>query len=545
VDVPVVNVPFTTRRDLWWLLGWSLVLFATSLALFVRHNAFPYYYHPDEPGKVEQVIDAKWNFHHPMLLLGATRAVVQLAGIEKREQPVVEAGRMVSAGFMAAAIVALSLLAYAWRGWQAALASGATLALHHQLYELAHYMKEDSALLAGLALSFLMLLAVWWRPSLWRVALLGIACGLAISGKYLGVIAAAMAVAVLWRRIRVSREASGASFHLSLFPSPFARLSAPAIYGVLTLALLGALLVINWPMIADAATFRESFGREVELVAKGQGGLTRRVPHAQYWSVFVDNTTPVIWVLLVIFLRARWKHRRELTFPEILLMAFPFAFAVALSFSPKSNDRYFLPATALLVVLAGLGTVDFARLFRRGPARFWAGAGAVAVLIFGQVIGFYPAQKAWLEYEEAFQHDDNVALIEWLNKEVPADAVIVRDNRIQLPDPQRKKHAARLGVVPQKVINRDAAGETVRFAADIGTIDELKKRGVTHVAVSESDYGRFFLEGLKPQESSKADFQRRKAFYERLQREEELVFDRDRGTVIYLHPGIRVYRLTE
>ena len=124
-----------------------------------------------------------------------------------------------------------------------------------------------------------------------------------------------------------------------------------------------------------------------------------------------------------------------------------------------------------------------------------------------------------------------------------ADAVIVRDNRIQLPT--RSEDAARLGVVPQKVINRDTAGETVRFAADIGTIDELKKRGVTHVAVSESDYGRFFLRGLKPQESGKADFQRRKAFYERLLREEKLVFDNDRGTVIYLHPGIRVYELTE
>jgi hypothetical protein len=538
VDAPVVNVPFTTRRDLWWLIGWSLMLFAASVALFARHNGFPYYYHPDEPGKVEQVIDGKWNFHHPMLLLGTTRAVVQLAGMEKREQPVVEAGRMVSAGFMAAAVVALSLLAYAWRGWQAALASGAALALHHQLYELAHYFKEDSALLAGLALSFLMLLAVWWRPTILRAALLGMGCGLAISGKYLGVIAAAMAVAVLWRRIRVSRERGGASFHLALFPSPFARLSAPAIYGAFTLALLGALLVINWPMLSDAATFRESFGREVELVAKGQGELTRRLPHAQYWNVFVDNTTPAIWVLLLVFLHARWKQRRQLVWPEILLIAFPFAFALALSFSPKSNDRYFLPATALLVLLAALGTGDFARLFRHGRWQRWVGMGAAVVLVASQV-------PSWLEYEEAFQDDDNAELIQWLNKEVPPDAVIVRDNRIQLPDPERKKHAARLGMVPQKIINRDPAGKTVRFAADVGSLDELKKRGVTHIAVSESDYGRFFLRGLKPQESAREDFQRRKAFYERLLREEELVFDRDRGTVIYLHPGIRLYRLTE
>lgn len=547
-----MNPPFITPRDRWRLLGWSTLLFAVSLALFVRHHHFPYYYHPDEPGKVEQVMDGKWNFHHPMLLLGATRAVVDLAGIEKREQPVVEAGRWVSAVFMAVAVVALSLLAYAWRGWEAAIAAGGALALHHQLYELAHYMKEDSALLAGMSLAFLMLLAILYRPTVFRAALLGVACGLAISGKYLGVVAVGMAIAVLWKCcVRREDFANGTSSSTSngIVYHAFDRrrpeddgprftIHRPALFAAFFFALLAALLAVNWPMLTDAGTFRESLGREVDLVAKGQGGLTRSVPHAQYWNVFIDNTTAAIWLLLAVFLHARWKQRRDLGLVEILLIAFPFAFAIALSFSPKSNDRYFLPATAMFVVLAGLGTLDFGRLFPRGARRRWATLGAVAVLVLAQL-------PSWLEYEEAFQHDDNAALIDWMKKELPHDAVVARDARIQLPDPQRKKHAARVGIVPQKVINRDASGETVRFAADIGSIDELLKRGVTHVAISESDYGRFFLKGLKPQESGKADFQRRKAFYEQLRRDEKLVFDRDRGTVIYLHPGIQVYRLTE
>lgn len=533
-----MNPPFDTKRDLWWLAGWSVLLFAVSLTLFVRHHHFPYYYHPDEPGKVEQVIAGEWNFHHPMLLLGTARAVVELAGVEKREQPVVEAGRWVSATFMAIAVVALSLLAYAWRGWEAAIGTGAALALHHQLYELAHYMKEDSALLAGMALSFLMMLAISYRPTLLRAALLGVACGLAISGKYLGIVAVGMAVAVIWKcgirnaDLSMGESARGEQSTVRNPPSAF------PIFAIFVASLLAALLVINWPIIQGLATFRESFGREIELVTDGQGGLTRRVPHAQYWNIFIDNTTPAIWLLLLVFLHARWQQRRELGLAEILLIAFPFLFAVALSFSPKSNDRYFLPATAFFVLLAAMGAVDFARLFPRGAPRRWAASGAVAVLVLGQL-------PSWLRYEQAFQHDDHAALIEWLKKEVPPDAVIARDNRIQLPDPQRKKHAARLGVVPQKVINRDAAGKPVRFAADIGTIEELKARGVTHVAISESDYGRFFLKGLKPQENAKTDFQRRKTFYEQLWREERLVFDRERGTVIYLHPGIQVYRLTE
>jgi hypothetical protein len=122
-------------------------------------------------------------------------------------------------------------------------------------------------------------------------------------------------------------------------------------------------------------------------------------------------------------------------------------------------------------------------------------------------------------------------------RQLPPTAVIAKDSRVALPDPTKKRDVARLGTIPQKVL-----GE--RFAADLGTVEELRARGVTHVAVSESDYGRFFLNGLRPQAGEKVDFDRRKTFYESLLRDEELIYERDRGTVIYLHPGIRVYRLT-
>ncbi len=509
--------PDLESRDTGWLLGWSVILFAVALTVFTRHNDFAYYYHPDEPGKVEQVLSGQWNFHHPLLLLGTTRAVLQLGGVEMREQPAVEAGRWVSAGFMALAVVALSLLGYAWRGWPAALAAGGALVLQHQLYELAHYLKEDSALLAGLALAFLLLPVCWSRPTLPRVAALGVACGLAISGKYLGAVSLGLALPILWC---VSPERRGA--RLRTFGG----------------ALLLTFVLINFSAFLQLGLFGDSFEREVKLVVKGQAGLTRRVPHAQYWNIFIDNTTPVVWPLLLVFLHARWRQRRDLTLPEWLLISFPFAFALALSFSPKSNDRYFLPATALFMVLAALGTMDFARLFPSGPQQRWALAGAIAALLAGQIPSF-------LRYERAFQHDDTAELIDWLNKEVPATAVLAKDSRIQLPDPLRKKHADRLGVVPQRVVQRSATGKTLRFAADLGTLDDLRQQGITHVLVSESDYGRFFLPGLRPQKAEKADFERRKGFYEQLIRDEVPIFERPRTTVIYLHPGIRVYRIAE
>ncbi|MEO8352164.1 MAG: hypothetical protein ABI680_10580, partial [Chthoniobacteraceae bacterium] len=120
-----------------WLVlaAWSLALFAGCLVLNTRHHDFPYYYHPDEPGKVEQILSGEWNLHHPMLLLDGARLYLAAAGTERDSQAVVEAGRTVSAIFISAAVVVLSLLAWCWRGWGAALGIGGILAWHHQLFE--------------------------------------------------------------------------------------------------------------------------------------------------------------------------------------------------------------------------------------------------------------------------------------------------------------------------------------------------------------------------------------------------------------------------
>jgi hypothetical protein len=105
-----------------------------------------------------------------------------------------------------------------------------------------------------------------------------------------------------------------------------------------------------------------------------------------------------------------------------------------------------------------------------------------------------------------------------------------------LPNARRIKEGRVDQPIPQKVLGQ-------RYAADVGTINDLRAAGVTHVAVSESDYGRFFLESLRPQTEEHDSFLRRKFFYEQLFREGELLWERRRGTVIYLHPGIRLYHI--
>jgi len=516
-EAPLARPP-ASRRVGQALAAWAIILFAVTLMLHGRHNDFPYFYHPDEAEKVHQVMTGEWNFHHPMLLLTVSKAAVETLGIAKGEQSVVEAGRWVSAAFTAAAVVAFALLGYLWRGWPASLVSGAALLLHHQLFELAHYMKEDSALLMGMALTFLTAFAFYRKPNAGRAALLGVAVALAISGKYIGVAALGVAVPVLWRAQMENRGRKWAWF-IAAFVVAFA--------------------VVNLPLLLDPGGFRQSFGRELGFVVRGQGGATRSVPHAQYWNIFRDNSTPVIWMLLLVFLVARWRERAALEIHEWLVIVFPFAYAVSLSFSPKSHDRYFLPAAAAFTFLAALGAVDAGRMLAKWiPAR-WALAGCSAVLILSQWISA-PAPADWRafrDYFAAFQRDDNAELIAWIKSELPPDAVIAKDSRIKLPDPKAENDAGRYSPMPQKILAK-------KYAADIGTIAELRALGITHVAVSKSDYGKFFLPGLRPQSSEADDFARRKAFYKELLRGGKPIFERTRGAVLYLHPGIQIYQLS-
>ncbi len=502
------DAPTATLRERLLVLLWALLLFAATLAVHTRHNDFAYFYHPDESAKVDQVITGQWNFHHPMLLLSATKAAGAGLGVKLEDQSVVAAGRWVSAACVAAAVMAFSLIAWAWRGWTATFATGLALLLHHQLFELAHYMKEDSALLMGIAWSFLAAFLFWKNPQAWRAALLGAAVGLAISGKYVGVCMLAVALPVLWF-------------------APGGKGPRAAWFGA---ALVVVLVVVNLPLLLNLDAFEKSFDREMGMVIQGHSELRRSVPHTQYWNVFRDNSTPVVWGLLLVFLAARWRERRTLSLPEWLVLAFPFAFALMLSFSPKSNDRYFLPATAGFTLLAALGAVDLARLLaRRMPLR-WALTATTLALVATQVPG-------WLRYDAAFQSDDHAALLAWIKAELPPDAVISKDSRVKLPDPKEPRDLRRFAPMPQRIL-------AARFAADNGSISEQRAKGVTHVAISESDYGRFFLRGLSPRPGEEEKSSRRKAFYEELLRDGgDPLFRRDRGVVLYLHPGLRVYRM--
>lgn len=476
----------------------AIVLFVLCAWLYTRHNEFPAFYHPDEPDKVTQIIDGKWNFHHPMLMLATTRVVVDVLHIPRTQQPIVLVGRWISALAAALGVVALAWLGFIVRGPLGFAVVATAAALNHQIYELAHYFKEDAMLFMAISLTFLAVALFWKKKNAGTAALLGLACGLSVSAKYIGALVFLPALIVL------------------------ARSKSPAqarVFAVFLVVALATIAVANFPIVLNFDLFRNSFSREFALAAHGQSGMTRRVPNTQYLRVFADNTNPVTWVLLAIYYATFWRKRATRVLPELLLAIFPIAFAVLLACSPKSNDRYFLPATGLFMVCAGLGALEARRLLSRRLGLRGAGALTLGLLAVAQLIGL-------TRYDLAFSHDDRRELADWIHANLPTEAMLAQDPRASL---QRLQPA-----LAQRIAATKLTGTSV---------DELVAGGVTHVVASESDYGRYFLKSLVPQNTFRDEYEQRRSFYEDLFHRGERLWSRPRGTVIYLHPGLELYRL--
>ena len=82
----------------------------------------------------------------------------------------------------AGTVAALALLAWLRYGALAGWGAGLAVALQADLFETAHYLKEDPALVFGLALS-LLAAHCWWRePHRRTLGFLALACGLAAAG---------------------------------------------------------------------------------------------------------------------------------------------------------------------------------------------------------------------------------------------------------------------------------------------------------------------------------------------------------------------------
>ena len=205
-----------------------------------------------------------------------------------------------------------------------------------------------------------------------------------------------------------------------------------------------------------------------------------------------------------------------------------------ISCSPKIASRYLLPVNALLPLLATLGAAEIASIIRAtgSPGRQTAGAAVLAGLAGWIVWAELPLLRASFA---GFTHDDPGEVAAWIKAHLPPDAVIAEDHRVNL-SPDKADGVAKFARVPQKVLDAN-------FAPDLGTVDELLAKGVTHVAVCRASYGRYFNDETAAQGSGKTGYDKRRDFYQHVFREGGLLKEWPRGTISYLQPGIRLYRI--
>jgi len=504
----------------------AIAVFAVCLFLYARNNAFPYYYHPDEAGKVEQILANERNFNHPLLLLTATDLASEFTGMDRSRQETAIVGRWVAAGFAALAVAALAMLAMHYQGLWAGICVGAIGALSYRMLQYAHFMKEDTALVMGLALFFLALARFWDRRTTWNLILLAASSAVAASGKYIGFITVLIAVPV----VLLAARAEGAEVR---------KRSMKIFFRVFAVALA----VVNYYVILNLGAFFGSLKWEIKHSITHHGGLTRSVPHAEYLDRFVDDTFLLLWILIAIhflYLAITWRKR---TAPEWIISAFPIVYAAILSCSTLVYARYFLPVMTFAYLLAGLGIVEGARIIPAVRWRFGAAVrSAIVLILLGSTLALqWPSFAGTFS---AFRDDHRAALVDWIEENLPGAAVIAQDEYVRLPasasgggaggGSEQENETDR--VLPQEVL-------TAQWVADLGTLDELRQRGVTHVAVCRTRYGRLFSDTRRPTEEAEAEFLRRKAFYEKLFDTGELLWEKESGAVTHLQPALRLYRI--
>ncbi len=503
-----------------------LALFAAATVHFSRDNRYPFFYHPDEFGKAKQVVDGtkSFNFNHPLLLLNAAKPLRKIEGKSANDtkpdklQKATVGGRTASAIFAALTVVALAVAAYLLAGPGGAVGAAIVALFHPMLFEHAHIFKEDTALTMGLALTVMAAAFFWNNPACGRRAiLLGIAVALAVSGKYVGLTALAIALPVV---VFAPGEKRGR--RIGLFAAGF----------------VAAFALCNYQVFTHLGLWRESFNREVGYSLKGHRGLLAQdsVTYYKRWFSGTVSAVAVIFLALnALHLATATTRRRSLA--EWLIFLFPFAFTAMLMASPRVSDRYFLPAAVLFnfnaLVGVGVGAEWFTRAF--GKFRF---AGQIGFAALALLIGWSGQFDKFGKTRAQFKADDRQELEAWMNDNLPAGSSVVQDYTIHLPDPGDHK---------QEGIKR-AFKHTVRgheFVAELGTLAELRAQGVRYVVTSPKKSQRYTDGGMAPSDAVKEEFERRKSFYSALPLEAKLLKKWDMAEIDTLHPGIELYDLQQ
>lgn len=467
---------FPIIRNPWMLAGVCVVVFLLAMVLYTWSNDFPPRYHTDEPTKVRQVQSGDFNFLHPQLMLNGARAVLFLKGAPPTTLNVGIAGRQVSAFLSALGMVLLCLLGYRFGGVLAAACAGGAGVLSHGVMVYAHFMKEDATFMFGF------LFALWTagmfldRPSLKRALLVGLGCGVAVSAKYMGAIMIPVGLGVVlsrgWRPARV--------------------------FGVLGVC-AAVFALVNYPALMELPKFFGGVAYEAGHAVTGHYGEQLPFPNWLCLRGIWKETPKAILIFVAVYyivtLR-EWKSRSAF---EKLFACAPLLILVPLMLSKLYSSRYLVPLTALLYAMGGLGLWEFCRRLALKPR-----------LRYGVLIGCFLAFTIFAGLKIGkllyyFEHDGRAQLQKVIEETLPIDAYIAQDEYASLPPDLTRTD----GVPFQNKV------EWHRFSGELGSLREAAQKGVTHIAVCNRSYDRFFRAGAVSAEYQD-EYRRMREFYEEL-----------------------------
>lgn len=488
-----------------------LALFWGSFFLYTQHNNFSISYHPDEHLKSRQIAEHIRDFSHPQLMLETIDLAVKGFGIKPVLRDVVLIGRHVSAIFAALAVVALALAGYRYGGMPGLLLSGFSMGLCPSILLYAHYMKEDTALLLGVALT-LLAAAIYCRAvsrgsQIASLLFLGVAAAIAVSGKYVGIVAL---VAVLILVMLVSPS----SWRMPM------RLSAVLVAFSVTVAL------INYRIFGSWSEFHAGLSREAMHSISHHTEITMTQPNFFFARGLLRETMPHVLILAGLFLASLAVLWKRATAWELFLAFFAAAFLLLVSYCVIPEYRYNLPVIVTLHLMASLAIVRFAMRFQ-SRWRWIVIGGALAVLVPSQA-------HRCANYLNQFADDSRVRLHAWVARNVEPHSIILADGYVGLEFEDDPRQLDRLGV-------RGSGLRTQSWVADFG---ELQSLDANYIAVSEKAYGRYFRPEARPLPQHPR-FHARRQFYEELFAKHELVWSSTPSvqTYSFVNPQLRLYRI--
>lgn len=502
----------------WRLLVVALAVFVVGFFVYHDKTDFAFYYHTDEPTKVTQLQGNERNYFHPLLLINTAGLLYDLEGRPADKQQAVETGRLASGIFSAAALAIITVVAILHGGWVAGLIACAALLLNHNLYEFAHYFKEDPALNFSLAVLCLAATLYERRSSVATAVLVGLGCGLALSAKYLGVIALPFGLLVL-------------------FAGRTAALGRWAAVGWFILGFVGTVLLVNWQAVPEFGKFVAGFQDEM---TRAQGRFDEAGTfQTKAWQRIMMAFTPLTLLLLVGYFLSPLFRPRRLTVAEWVFVGIPATFALFLFFASRSGGRYNSPIILLSVLAAAIaaGWIVQALLARAGRHARWVRIVAPLVLLGAVFAVELPDfSNSW----KNLRTDTRLQLKQFIGRNLPLDAWIAEESDADLSDPaERTKFTSGMEVPRRRWLVKYG-----NVFADEGTIEEWRAKGVTHIVlVWNNDKKRLSRQGPDTWDQVPQKRRAETEFIYRLTTEGNLLWECRGGSPDHIRPALRLYEL--